>query len=118
MTGGVRIDRWLSAARFFASRTQATVACDGGSISVNGSAVRASHKVQVGDEVKGKAPRGTIVVDVLVLAEKRLSPPLARTLYHDRSPPPPPKSERDGWWSDPGRPTARDRRVLRQLRGK
>jgi len=112
----VRIDRWLSAARFFASRTQATAACESGAISVNGTSVKASYKVHVGDEVKGRAPRGLIVVDVLALAERRLSPPLARTLYRDRSPPPPPKE--DGWWPRPGAPTARERRALRQLRGK
>lgn len=93
MAESVRLDRWLCAARFFASRTQANAACDGGKISVNGVKVRASHAVRVGDEVRGRTPRGTIVVDVLVLAEKRLSPTLARELYRDRSPPPPPRDE-------------------------
>jgi ribosome-associated heat shock protein Hsp15 len=112
----VRVDRWLCAARFFASRTQGTAACESGSISVNGVPAKASHKIQIGDEVKGQTPRGTIVVDVLALAEKRLSPTLARTLYRDRSPPPPPPDQ--GCWTDPGRPATRDRRALRQLRGK
>lgn len=114
MSEAVRIDRWLSAARLFPSRTQSTAACESGSISVNGTPAKASHKIRVGDEIKGPTPRGTFVVDVLALAEKRLSPSLARLLYRDRSPPPPPKD--DAFWM--GRPTLRDRRALRQLRGK
>jgi ribosome-associated heat shock protein Hsp15 len=91
MAESVRVDRWLCAARFFASRTRAHASCDGGKISVNGVKVKGSHVVRVGDEVKGRTPRGIIVVDVLALAEKRLSPPLARELYRDRSPPPEPR---------------------------
>jgi ribosome-associated heat shock protein Hsp15 len=90
----VRVDRWLCAARFFGSRTQAHTACDKGRISINSVKVKASHAVKVGDEVSGKTPRGIIVVDVLVLSEKRLAPALARELYRDRSPPPPPRDER------------------------
>jgi ribosome-associated heat shock protein Hsp15 len=93
MAEPVRVDRWLAAARFFGSRTQARAACDGGKISINGVKVKASHVVRVGDEVRGRTPRGIIVVDVLVLAEKRLSPALARELYRDRSPPPAPRDE-------------------------
>jgi len=89
----VRVDRWLCAARIFASRSQANAACDGGKISINGTKVKASHAVRVGDEVSGRAPRGNIVLDVLVLAEKRLSPTMARELYRDRSPPPLPRDE-------------------------
>jgi ribosome-associated heat shock protein Hsp15 len=93
MADSMRVDRWLCAARFFASRTQAKTACDGSKIAVNGVKVKASHTVRVGDEVSGRSPRGRIVVDVLVLAEKRLSPARARELYRDRSPPPPPRDE-------------------------
>lgn len=93
MAETVRVDRWLFAARIFASRTQAHAACDGHKIAVNGVKVKASHVVRVGDEVSGRTPRGNIVVDVLALAEKRLSPSLARELYRDRSPPPPRRDE-------------------------
>jgi ribosome-associated heat shock protein Hsp15 len=98
MADSVRVDRWLCAARLFISRTQAHAACDANRISINGVKVKASHVVRVGDEVSGKAPRGPMVVDVLALAEKRLSPSLARELYRDRSPPPPPPSEDDMSW--------------------
>jgi ribosome-associated heat shock protein Hsp15 len=115
----VRIDRWLSASRLFQSRTQATRACDEGRVRVNGATVKASHVVRIGDEISGVAPRGPIVVDVKKLGDKRLSPPLARELYEDRSPPPPPRDElflgRD---RGTGRPTKRDRRDVERFRGR
>ena len=115
----VRIDQWLSAARLFKSRTAARDACTGGHVKVNGATVKPSHVVQVGDEVRATAPRGIVVVKVLGTADKRLSPPLARALYEDHSPPPPPREEwvprRD---RGAGRPTKADRRALQKLRGK
>jgi ribosome-associated heat shock protein Hsp15 len=116
----VRIDQWLSASRLFKSRTLARDACAGGHVKINGASVKPSHPVAVGDEVRAFAPRGPVVVKVLGLAEKRLSPPLARLLYEDHSPPPPPKDE----WAAPrrergaGRPTKADRRALARLRGR
>lgn len=114
----VRIDKWLSASRIFQSRTQATRACDAGHVRVNGAAVKASHAVKVGDEISGTAPRGIVVVDVKKLGDKRLSPPLARELYDDRSPPPPPRDEiLLGRERGAGRPTKREGRAVQRLRG-
>jgi ribosome-associated heat shock protein Hsp15 len=115
---GVRIDRFLHAARAFKSRTDAQKACTGGHVLVNGNPVKASHVVRIGDEIHTKAPRGVIVWRVLALAEKRLSAALARTLYEDHSPPPPPREERFPQRArGAGRPTKRDRRSLHRFRG-
>jgi ribosome-associated heat shock protein Hsp15 len=115
----VRIDRWLCAARIFKSRTQATAACTDGMVRVNGVVVKASHLVKVADEIGAEAPRGTVVLDVKVLSDRRLSAALARELYHDRSPPPPPRDElfprRE---AGAGRPTKRDRRAVQRVRGR
>jgi ribosome-associated heat shock protein Hsp15 len=55
---------------------------------------------------------------VLALAEKRLSPALARKLYEDHSPPPPPREERFPQRArGSGRPTKGERRALRRFRG-
>ena len=115
----VRIDQWLSATRLFKSRTLARDACVGGHVKLNGVSVKPSHPVAIGDEVRAAAPRGPVVVKVLGLSEKRLSPPLARSLYEDHSPPPPPRDE----WAPrrdrgAGRPTKSDRRALARLRGR
>ena len=113
----VRIDRWLCAARIFQSRTQATDACVGGHVRLNGAAVRASHPVRVGDSISALAPRGPVVLEVVALAEKRLSPADARALYADHSPPPPPREPRIGARDrGAGRPPKADRRALERLR--
>jgi ribosome-associated heat shock protein Hsp15 len=113
----VRVDTWLSAARIFKSRTTARDAILGGHVKVNGEAVKASYTVRVGDEIRAIGPRGITIVQVLGMAEKRLSPALARALYEDHSPPPPPKEEqmprRD---RGAGRPTKADRRQLSRFR--
>jgi len=114
---GVRIDRWLCAARIFKSRTIAQDACGGGHVQVNGASVRSSHAVRVGDEVRAWAPRGEVVLEVLALAEKRLGPAEARALYVDHSPPPAPREPRIAPRErGAGRPTKADRRATDRLR--
>jgi ribosome-associated heat shock protein Hsp15 len=86
---------------------------------VNGATVKASHSIKIGDEISGTAPRGPIVVDVTKLGDKRLSPPLARELYHDRSPPPPTRDDLLlGREAGAGRPTKRERRDVERFRGR
>lgn len=115
----VRVDQFLTAARLCKSRTLARDACSGGHVKLNGITVKPSHVVRAGDEIRATLARGLVIVKVLNVAEKRLSPTLARALYEDHSPPPPPKEE----WAAPkrdrgaGRPTKSDRRALRRLRG-
>jgi ribosome-associated heat shock protein Hsp15 len=114
----VRIDRWLAAARIYKSRTAAQEACTAGHVSVNGLAARASHAVVVGAEIRARAPRGDVVLEVSALGEKRLSAAKARELYLDHTPPPPPREElvapRE---RGAGRPTKADRRATDKLRG-
>lgn len=113
----VRIDRWLAAARIYASRSQATDACTGGQVTLNGAAVRPSHLVRIGDELTANAPRGYVVLKILKLADKRLGPPLARELYEDHSPPPPPREERFPMRTPgAGRPTKLERRQMLRFR--
>jgi len=113
----VRIDRWLCAARVFKSRTQAGDACGAGRVLVNGDAAKASQPLRVGDEVRAQPERGLRILEVLALADKRLSPPAARELYVDRSPPPPPREPRVAIRGrGAGRPTKRERRDTDRLR--
>ncbi len=115
----VRVDRWLTAARLFKSRTQATQSCQGGHVKVNGANVKPHQQLRAGDEVRVQRGERVILVDVVALADKRLSPPAARELYDDRSPAPPPRQQRPAS-REPGagRPSKRDRRALRRLRGR
>jgi ribosome-associated heat shock protein Hsp15 len=115
----VRVDRWLCAARVYPSRTQATQACVGGKVRVNDDAVKPHYALRVGDRVRASTERGLRLLDVVALAEKRLSPTLARALFEDHSPPPPPRPARSPR-RDPGagRPTKRERRALDRFRGR
>ena len=118
MAESVRLDRFLCASRLFKSRTLAQVACDANHVRVNGEPARSSHLLRVGDEIRAFSPRGSIVWQVLRLADKRLAAPEARTLYEDHSPPPPPKQERVAVRErGAGRPTKADRRATDRFRG-
>jgi len=113
---GVRIDRWLCSARLFKSRTQATDACGAGHVKLGETSVKASHVVRVGDRLRVDCPRGKLELEVVALGEKRLSPPLARALYIDHSPPPELKDSLGDRARGMGRPTKRDRRVVDAFR--
>ena len=114
----VRIDRWLCAARVFKSRTLAHDACVGGHVKINGNSVKANHLVRAGDRLDVLAPQGHRMLEIVGLAEKRLSPPLARELYVDHTPPPEPREDHSGRERGAGRPTKREGRLLRNLRGR
>ncbi len=114
----VRVDRWLSAARVFKSRTQAQEACVGGHVKLAGNSIRANHLVRPGDQLAVLAPQGMRLLEIVAVAEKRLSPALARELYLDHTPPPEPREDNSGRDRGTGRPTKRESRILRGLRGR
>jgi len=114
-----RIDRWLTAVRAFKSRTLAQAACEAGHVRINDVQARPSQLVKIGDEVRAHSPRGSLVLVVKGIADKRLSAALAQLLYEDHSPPPPPKEEQVAVRErGAGRPTKADRRALSRLRGR
>ena len=54
----VRIDKWLWAARFFKTRSQAKQALEGGKIHINGQRVKASKDIHVGILMTGATRMG------------------------------------------------------------
>jgi len=113
----VRIDRWLCATRLYKSRSLSQQACVGGHVKINGENARPSVHVRPGDEVRADSPRGLVVWEVVGVAEKRLSAPLAAALYVDHSPPPPPREEAVALRTrGTGRPTKAERRALDRFR--
>jgi ribosome-associated heat shock protein Hsp15 len=78
---GIRIDKWLWAARFFKTRRLAATAVVGGRVHVNGERVKPSKLVHTGDvlEITKGPERWTIAVRQL--ADRRGSATFAQTLY-------------------------------------
>jgi ribosome-associated heat shock protein Hsp15 len=81
MMDGVRIDKWLWAARFFKTRGLAAEAVLGGRVHVNGERVKPSKLVRAGDtlEITKGTERWTVAVQQL--AERRGSAKIAGELY-------------------------------------
>jgi len=80
---GVRIDKWLWAARFFKTRSLATDMVGGGHVQLNGERVKASKAVQAGDELRIQRGQELFIVIVTALADKRGSAAVAQTLYQE-----------------------------------
>ena len=123
---GVRMDKWLWAARFFKTRSLAARACDLGRIASNGLQAKASREVRVGDLLQVKSDAGNFQVEVLLLSEMRGPAAVAQTLYREtetsrelrlklaeeRKAMPHFEASREG------KPSKRDRRELDRLRGR
>ncbi|MBO0910794.1 MAG: RNA-binding S4 domain-containing protein [Acidobacteria bacterium] len=122
---GVRIDKWLWAARFFKTRSLAAGACELGRVQANKQPAKPAREVRVGDLVRIRTEGGEFEVEVLLLSELRGPAPVARTLYRET------ESSRElrlkveeerkaGIYFAPApkaRPSKRDRRKIRELRG-
>jgi len=120
---GVRVDKWLWAARFFKSRSLANEAIELGRVHVNDDRVKPARVLKIGDKVK--VQRGTDRIEVFVrfLSDVRRSAPLAQLLYDEtvqsmalRQE----AAERRRLYSEPargitGRPTKRNRRAIERF---
>ncbi len=121
---GVRVDKWLWAARFFKTRGAATEAVLGGHVQINGARVKPARDVVVGDrlEITRSSERWTVIVTGL--ADRRGPASVAATLY-DETPESADERKRrrdERRLARPlgadlsARPTKRDRRRLDALR--
>ena len=79
----IRIDKWLWAARFFKTRSQATQAVQGGKIHLNGQRVKPSRIVTVGDELRINKLEQIFEVTVRGLNQYRRPAKEARELYDE-----------------------------------
>ena len=120
-----RIDKWLWAVRIFKTRAQATEACAGGKVKIDGTAVKASRKIQAGDVIQVRKGVIKFMYKVLKIAEKRMGAKLVPDFLEDITPEEelaklesaqtqPTQNREKGQ----GRPTKRERRKIDQLREK
>jgi len=79
----IRLDKWLWAARFYKTRSQATDAISGGKVHLNNNRIKPAHRVSVGDEIKIHKGESGWIVRVLVLSDHRGPATFAQTLYQE-----------------------------------
>src|SRR5271167_1336023 len=126
MMTGVRMDKWLWAARFFKTRSLAARACELGRIESNGQPAKAAREVRIGDMLRVTNDGGEFLVEVLLLSEVRGPASVAQTLYRET------EASRDLRLKvaagrkamkqfeelPTGRPSKRDRRRIIRFRGR
>jgi ribosome-associated heat shock protein Hsp15 len=129
LLAAVRLDVWLDVACLFKTRSEAQKACNGGKVDVNGVPGKPHRLLRVGDELRITRTQGRRqVVVVRALAERHVPKGLARELFEDRTPPPTPEEiemreierafHRSFGSRPPRAPDKRERRALRQLKGR
>ena len=118
---GVRLDKWLWAARFFKTRALSSDEIGRGRVSVNGHPAKPSREVRIGDRIELRQDAMLRTIVVRDTSDHRGPAPLAQALYEET-----PESialrtrlaterrlARDPATSlQQGRPTKRDRRQL------
>lgn len=116
---GVRADKFIWVVRLAKTRSDAADAIKGGRVVVNGTQIKPSRDIEVGDTIGVKRMPAIFSFKVIALADKRVGAKLVPTLLQDTTP----ESEiaklelarlssvgeRD---RGTGRPTKRDRREL------
>ena len=112
-----RIDHWLKLVCLFKHRGDATEACRGGHVKINGQRVKPAAVVREGDVIEFLLADHYRKVVVTAIPETNVSKEAARTMYVDETP----RQEADvaaGVFRDrgTGRPTKRERRELDRLR--
>ena len=122
MADSVRIDKFVWAIRLYKTRSEATEACNGNKVQLNGAPVKASKPVKVGDTVSVRKGVALFTFKVLQIAEQRMGaqkgPEYAENLT--------PQSELDKLHAPhetffvrrdrgTGRPTKKDRREMEAL---
>lgn len=118
---GVRLDKWLWAARFYKTRSLAMEEIDKGRVQVNDQAAKRSREVRLGDRIRLKQGQVARTVVVRGLSKVRGPAPVAQQLYEETPESIAAREEyarNRRYLADPsqaiehGRPTKRDRRQL------
>jgi ribosome-associated heat shock protein Hsp15 len=81
---GVRLDKWLWAARFFKTRSLATDAVNGGKVELNGQRPKPAKEVKVGDQMRIRLGPFVHAVTIRALSERR-GPAAAAALLFEES---------------------------------
>jgi ribosome-associated heat shock protein Hsp15 len=82
----LRIDKYLWSIRLFKTRTMAAAACDTGKVRQNGTLIKASKNVALGDEYEVKTEAKKWIIKVTGLLHNRVAYSEAIKYYIDLSP--------------------------------
>jgi ribosome-associated heat shock protein Hsp15 len=82
----LRLDKYLWSIRLFKTRSQASEACEKGKVKMNGSSVKPSKTVNVGDEYEIKTEARKWVIKVTGLLDRRVQYSEAVNFYIDLTP--------------------------------
>ncbi|MGQ0286693.1 ribosome-associated heat shock protein Hsp15 [Pasteurellaceae bacterium 22721_9_1] len=80
---GVRLDKWLWAARFYKTRTIAKEMIDGGKVHYNGQRTKPNKSVEVGAKIRLRQGNEEKEVKVTALSDQRRGAPQAQLLYEE-----------------------------------
>jgi len=80
----VRLDRWLNAARFFKTRSQAAQACNGRKVKVNGNTAKSHKLLKIGDQLTIFLHDEYRSLEIIGLAERGLPAKQAALLYNEQ----------------------------------
>ncbi len=83
MSEGLRIDKWLWAARFYKTRSLAAQAVSGGKVRLNAGRVKPARPVKEGDQLRVHKSGYEYCVTVLALSARRGSASVAAALYEE-----------------------------------
>ena len=119
---GLRLDKWLWAARFYKTRSLAATAIEGGKVHVNGERVKRSRVLAEGEEVRIRSGPFEHRVIVRSLLPRRGPAAQAATMYEEL---PESREAREriaaylraqaaAGAADSGRPSKKDRRDIRR----
>ena len=122
-SGGVRIDKWLWAARFYKTRSLAAEAITSGKVELNGERTKPAKGVKAGDSLRIRSGVFEQVVQVKALSDKRGPATVAQTLFEETPVSAAARAklaERMRYEMpaamDSGRPSKKDRRDIARLR--
>jgi ribosome-associated heat shock protein Hsp15 len=123
---GVRLDKFLWAARFFKTRSLAARACELGRVQCNKQPAKPAREIHVGDMLHIKTEGPEFEVQILQLSDIRGPAIVAQTLYREteasREARAKVAEERKAMMhfmpAPVGRPSKRDRRKINQFRGR
>lgn len=118
----VRLDKYLWSIRVYKTRSEATTACNGGKVRLNGSDVKPSKMVKAGDTIVVRKGPVTYTYKVLALIDKRQGAKLVPQYAENLTP----QEELDKLHAPvetfflkrdrgAGRPTKKDRRQMDSL---